>query len=104
MAGNPLLNMMSNGGPMGMMQNNHILQLVNMVKSGKGNPMQMIQQMAGQNSQMNEVMKMLNGKDETQMKDLMNKTAKEKGVDLSQLAKNIGMPADVAARFGINMD
>lgn len=97
MAGNPLVNMMGNA----MMQNNPLMQIVNMAKSGNGNPMQMIQQMAGQNPQMQQVMQMVSGKDQSQVNDMIAKMAQEKGVDLSQLANQIGMPADIQKKFGI---
>lgn len=96
MVGNPLLNMM--GG------NNPFMQIINMAKSGKGNPMQMLQQMAGQNPQMQEVMNMVNGKDESQMKDLIANTAKERGINLSDLAKQLGMPPEIAKKYGISID
>lgn len=96
MSGNPLLAMMNN--------NNPIMQIINMAKSGKGNPMQMIMQLAGNNPQMNQIMQMVNGKDENQMKEFISNTAKEKGVDLKQLATQIGMPPEVAAKYGISLD
>lgn len=101
MSGNPLLSMMGGNGPMA---NNPLMQIINMAKSGKGNPMQMIQQFAGKNPQMQQVMQMINGKDQNQINNMISKTAKERGVDLSQLASQIGMPKDIASKFGINID
>lgn len=101
MAGNPLLSMIGGNMPMG---NNPLMQIINMAKSGKGNPMQLIQQFAGQNPQMQQVMNMMNGKDQNQVNEMIANTAKERGVNLSELAKNIGMPPEVAKKYGITME
>lgn len=101
MSGNPLLNMMGNGGPMAMLQNNPLMQIINMAKSGNGNPMQMIQQMASRNPQMQQVLQMVNGKDQNQLNELIANTAKEKGVDLKQLADQLGMPESARKSLGI---
>lgn len=101
---NPLLNMMGSGSnPMqSMMQNNPFMQLINMAKNG-GNPMQMIQQMAGQNPQMKQILDMTNGKSPTEMGDMINQMAQQKGINVGELVKSIGMPEDVAQKFGINL-
>lgn len=101
MSGNPLLNMMGGNNPMAAMMNGPLGQIINMAKSGKGNPMQMIQQFAGQNPQMQQVMQMMNGKDQNQINELIANTAKERGVDLKQLAEGIGMPPEIAKKYGI---
>lgn len=105
MAGNPLVSMMGGNNPMAaMMQNNPIMQIINMAKSGKGNPMQMIQQMAGQNPQMKQAMDMMNGKDQNQVNEMIANMSKEKGINLSQLASQLGMPKSAAEHLGIKMD
>lgn len=98
MSGNPLLSMMGNNNPM---MNNPIMQIVNMAKNGKGNPMQMIQQMAGQNPQMQQIMQMVNGKDQNQINDMIANMAKKKGVNLSELANSLQMPPEIQKKFGI---
>lgn len=103
MAGNPLLSMMGGNNPMAnMMQNNPIMQMIHMMKNG-GNPQALIQQMMGQNKEFGNVINSLNGKDQSQVNDMIANMAKEKGVDLSQLASQIGMPKEVASKFGIEM-
>lgn len=99
MSGNPLVNMMGNA----MMQNNPFFGLINMFKSG-GNVMPFVNQMKKQNPQFGEAIDAINGKDQSQVNDFLAQKAKERGVDLSQVARQVNMPKDVAARFGINMD
>lgn len=103
MNGNPLMQMM--GGAMGnnpMMQNNPIMKLVQVMKSG-GNPQALIQQMAGSNPQMKQIMDTVNGKSQQEMSEYIKSAAQQKGVDLGQLAKSIGMPSEVASKYGIEM-
>lgn len=103
MSGNPLLSMMNGGNPMQtMMQNNPLMQAINMARNG-GNPMALLQQMAGQNPQMKQIMDTVNGKSQREMNDYMKKAAQQKGIDLGQLAQSIGMPPEIAARYGIEM-
>lgn len=102
MSGNPLLNMMSNGGPMAMLQNSPIGQLISMFKGG-GNPQAMIQQMMGQNPQFGDAINSLNGKDQNQINNFISQTAKEKGINLAELASSIGMPPEIAAKYGIEL-
>lgn len=101
MAGNPLVSMMGGNNPMAaMMQNNPIMQMVTMMKNG-GNPQALVQQMMGQNKEFGNIVNSLNGKDQSQVNDMIAKMAKEKGVDLTQLANSIGMPADIQKKFNI---
>lgn len=103
MAGNPLLSMMNGNNPMAaMMQNNPIMQMVNMMRNG-GNPQALVQQMMGQNKEFENLVNSLNGKDQSQVNDMIAKMAKEKGVDLKQLATGLNMPPEVAKKFGIEM-
>lgn len=103
MSGNPLLNMMGNGNPIqSMMQNNPMMQVINIAKNG-GNPMALLQQMASQNPQMKQIMDITNGKSQQEMNDYMKKAAQQKGIDLGQLAQSIGVPPEIATRYGIEM-
>lgn len=103
MAGNPLLSMMGGNNPMtNMMQNNPIMQMINMMKNG-GNPQALIQQMMGQNKEFGNVINSLNGKDQSQVNEMIAKIAKEKGVDLGQLAASLNMPPEIAKKFEIEM-
>lgn len=102
MNGNPLLSMMNGNNPMAnMMQNNPIFQMINMMKNG-GNPQQLVQQMMGQNKEFGNIVNSLNGKDQNQVNEMIANMAKEKGVNLKELAKNIGMPKDVMKKFNIS--
>lgn len=103
MNGNPLMQMM--GSAMGdnpMMQSNPIMQIISMLKNG-GNPQALIQQMAGSNPQVKQIMDTVNGKSQQEMNEYIKNAAQQKGVDLGQLAKSIGMPSEVASRYGIEM-
>lgn len=102
MSGNPLLSMMGNGGPMAMFQNSPIGQMISMMRNGQ-NPQALVQQMMNQNKDFGNLVNSLNGKDQSQINDIISKTAKERGVDLNQLAKEIGMPLEIAKNFGINL-
>ncbi len=101
--GNPLLNMMGGNQIQAMMKNNPFMNLINMAKNG-GNSAQMLQQMAGQNPQLKQVMDMANGKSPSEMGNMINQMAQQKGIDLGELAKQLGMPEDVASHFGIKMN
>lgn len=99
MAGNALLNgMMPN-----MMQNNPLMQMIQMLKGG-GNPQAIFQQMASKNPQMQQIMNMVNSKSTSEMSEMMKNAAQERGVDLGQLASQLGMPKNVAEKYGIKMD
>lgn len=103
MPGNPLLNMIGNGNPVqSMMQNNPLMQAINMARNG-GNPIGLLQQMASQNPQMKQIMDTVNGKSQQEMNEYMKKAAQQKGIDLGQLAQSIGMPPEIATRYGIEM-
>jgi hypothetical protein len=51
---------------------------------GKGNPMQILQMMGGQNPQLNQIMNMVNSKGMTP-KDLFNQVAKQQGINPEQI-------------------
>lgn len=73
-----------------MMTNNPMMGLVNLARNG-GNPMTLIQQMAGQNPQMRQALSMVQGKTPDQLKQMAENMAKERGVTVEQIAKNIGL-------------
>ena len=100
MAGNPLVQMMGGNNPLNMIQNNPIMKLVQMMKSG-GNPQALIQQMAGSNPQMKQIMDTVSGKSQQEMSEYIKNAAQQRGVDLSQLAQSIGMPPEIMSKYGI---
>lgn len=74
-----------------MMVNNPIFALVQMIKGG-GNPQQLIGQMVRQNPQIGQAMRLLEGKTQQQQMQVLRNIAQERGVDLGQLARQIGLP------------
>lgn len=87
---NPMMN-----NPMGqMMQNNHIMQMMNIARSG-GNPMQLIQQMAGRNPQAAQFVQMVQGKNVQQLQTMAENIAKERGTTIQQVAQQLGMQIPV---------
>lgn len=54
--------------------------------------MQMIQQMARSNPQINQVMQMMNGKSPDQIRKMASNMAKERGMNLEQVAQQLGVP------------
>lgn len=66
------------------------MQLIQMIRGG-GNPQQMLSQMGRQNPVVGQVMQMCNGKTPGQMREMAYETAKERGVDINQLADQMGI-------------
>lgn len=69
---------------------NPVIQLVQMLR-GSGNPMQMLAQASRQNPQLNQVMQMVNGKTPGEMQAMVNNMARQRGVDIHQLALQMGI-------------
>lgn len=69
--------------------NNPVIALVNAAKSGR-NPMQMIQQMAGQDPQMRQFMQMVNGKNPQQLRQMAENMARERGTNVEAVIKQLG--------------
>lgn len=72
------------------MQNNPIMMLVQAMNNG-GNPMALMQQMAGQNPQIAQAMQMIQGKNSQQLEQIARNMAKEKGVDINQMIRDLGI-------------
>lgn len=72
------------------MVNNPLGVLLNVARSG-GNPMAMIQQMAGQNPVMAQATKMMQGKSPQQIQNMVMNMCKERGVSVEQIAQRLGM-------------
>ena len=77
------------------MMNNPLMAILGAMRSG-GNPMSMLQQMAGQNPQMRQFMQMINGKSPDQLKQIAENMARERGVSLNDVARQLGitLPSD----------
>ena len=69
--------------------NNPVIALVNAAKNG-GNPVQMIQQMAGQDPQMRQFMQMVNGKSPQQLRQMAENMARERGTNVEAVIKQLG--------------
>lgn len=70
--------------------NSPVLMLVQAMNNG-GNPMQLIQQMAGQNPQIAQAFQMMQGKSPQQLQQVAQSMARERGVDLNQMLRDLGI-------------
>ena len=68
----------------------NMMQLIQMVNGG-GNPMQMLMQAAPQNPLVGQVLQMTNGKTTGQMREMAQRIAQQRGVDLNQFAQQMGI-------------
>lgn len=66
------------------------MQLIQMLQ-GSGNPMQMLMGMARNNPALGQALQMVNGKTPAEMERMAYDMAKQRGVDLNQLAKQMGI-------------
>ena len=66
------------------------MQLVQMLQ-GSGNPMQMLMGMAQNNPALGQALQMVNGKTPAELERMAYDMAKQRGVDLNQLAKQMGI-------------
>ena len=73
------------------MVNNPIMALVNVMKSG-GNPNAMLQQMAGSDPRIGQAMQMMQGKSPQQLRSMAENMARERGVNIADLARGLGIP------------
>lgn len=71
--------------------NNPIAMLMQMAQRG-GNPMQMLQQMAGNNPAAQQTLRMIQGKSPAQMRQVAENMARERGIDLNEMARRMGLP------------
>lgn len=77
------------------MMNNPLLQMVNVMRSG-GNPMNLIQRMAASDPTMRQFMQMVNGKSPEQLRTMAENMAKQRGVSINDVARQLGItiPSD----------
>ena len=66
------------------------MQLISMMQQS-GNPMGMLMQMSQQNPLMGQAMQALNGKTPWQMEQYVRQIAQQRGVDINQLARQMGI-------------
>ena len=72
------------------MMNNPLMMLMGLMHSG-GNPMMILQQMAVKDPQVAQFMRMLNGKNTQQLQQMAENVAKEKGVSINDVARQLGL-------------
>lgn len=72
------------------MPNNPIMQLVQMARTG-GNPVQALQQMAGSDPRIAAAYNMVQGKSPQQLRLMAENMAKERGVSLDSVMRQIGL-------------
>lgn len=72
------------------MQSNTIMQLAQLARGG-GNPLQALQQIAGRDPRMSAAYTMLQGKSPQQLRSMAQNMAKERGVDIPALARQLGL-------------
>lgn len=73
-----------------MITNNPLALLMQAAQSG-GNPVAMIQQMAAQNPQMAQAFRLIQGKDARQLQAMAQNIARERGIDLNEVAQSLGI-------------
>ena len=71
--------------------NNPMTALISAARNG-GNPLQMMQQMMGNNPQMRQFMQMVNGKNPQQLRQMAENVAKERGTSIQVVAQQLGIP------------
>jgi len=79
---NPMMQMMGS--------NNPIMQMMEMLQNSR-NPLAVMQKLAGQNPKLQQVMGMTQGKTYQQMQQMAENLAKEKGVNLQEFMKQMGI-------------
>lgn len=72
------------------MQNNPLMQLMQFARGG-GNPTQFINQMAGSNPVAANLAQSIQGKSPAQLRQMAENLAKERGVNLEDIARQIGV-------------
>ena len=69
---------------------NSPLQLIQMIQRG-GNPQQLVMQAAQNNPILRQAMQAVNGRTPEQVRDMAYQMARQQGVDLNQLARQLGI-------------
>lgn len=84
---------MVSNNPFDVIANSPVMQIANLVRAGQ-NPMNMIQMLSGQNAPIMQGMNLIQGKNSQQLETMARNLAKERGIDLNQLASvlNLTLP------------
>lgn len=70
--------------------NNPVLALVQAMQQGR-NPMALMQSIARQNPQVAQALQMMHGKSPQQLQSMAQNMARERGVDLNQMLRQMGI-------------
>lgn len=73
-----------------MMTNNPIFNLINLARTG-GNPMTLMQQMAGRNPRAQQALQMVQGKTPDQLRQMAENMAKERETTVDEIARGLGL-------------
>lgn len=72
--------------------NNPVLALVQAMQQGR-NPMALMQTMAQQNPQVAQALQMVQGRSPQQLQQMAQNMARERGIDLNQMLRQMGIKA-----------
>ena len=72
------------------MMNNPFVAIVSAFRRGN-NPMAMLEQMAGQDPQINRAMQIMRGKSPAQLEQIARNMANERGVSVDDIARSLGV-------------
>ena len=76
--------------PIELITHSPIMRIASLVNAGQ-NPMALINQLSCQNTPIMQGMSLIQGKNETQLRMMAQNLAKERGIDLNQLASVLNM-------------
>lgn len=81
------------------MTSNPLMMAMQMAQAGN-NPMEMLNRVSGSNPQLAQAMKMINGKNPLQLKEMATNMAKERGIDIEKFAQSMGYDEPYNRRGG----
>lgn len=73
-----------------MMMNNPLASLMGLVKNG-GNPQALLNQLAQRNPQVQQAMRMMQGKSSAELRQMAMNMAKEQGVNINDVLRQLGV-------------
>lgn len=91
MQNNPMVQNMMNNMVGKVMQNNPIMAIINVARNG-GNPMDMLKQLAPQNPQVAQAMKIVEGKNPQELESVVRNMCESRGTTPEQVAQSLGIP------------
>ena len=73
------------------MMQNPLMQTLMQGMRGGANPMPLLQQMAGDNPQLTQMINLISGKSPKQLERIARNLYKERGMDINQIAQQMGL-------------